>query len=53
MKIIDVPSTGKQGLNVTYQSRYGLVRRAKVVPRNPKTPDQMIARQNLRACAQS
>ena len=38
MKIRDVPQTGSVADTVTYQSRYGLVRRQKkVIPRDPST----------------
>ena len=29
------------GLTVTYQSRYGQIRRQRTIPRNPRTPVQM------------
>ncbi len=41
MKIRDVPQTGSLGLTVTYENRYGIIRRQRVVPRNPRTPEQM------------
>ena len=47
MKIIDVPSTGKLGLTVTFPSRYGLIRRTCVVPANPNSPQQMVVRSNF------
>ncbi len=47
MKIIDVPQTGKLGLTVTYPSRNGLIRRSWVVPANPRTADQLVARSRL------
>jgi hypothetical protein len=52
MKIRDVPQTGSVGDTVTYQSRYGLVRRRKVIPRDPRTAPQIdcrIAFQRARA----
>ena len=51
MKIIDVPQTGKLGLTVTYPSRNGLIRRSWVVPANPRTADQLIARGRLSLAA--
>ena len=41
MKIRDIPQTGSLGLTVTYQSRYGQVRRQRTIPRNPRTVVQM------------
>ena len=44
MKILDVPQTGSVGETVTYQSRYGLIRRRKVIPRDPRTGPQIDRR---------
>ncbi len=44
MKIIDIPQSGKRGLYVSQQGRYGLISRAYVVPANPRTPAQMSVR---------
>ena len=52
MKIRDVPQTGSVGDTVTYQNRYGLIRRRKVIPRDPRTAPQIdcrIAFQKARA----
>jgi len=38
MKILDVPQSGKRGLVVAFQSRFGLCLREWVVPRNTITP---------------
>ena len=51
MKIIDVPQTGKIGLQVAFQSRYGLVRRARVIPKQPNTFAQLQVRSNLTRAA--
>ena len=51
MKIIDVPQTGKIGLQVSFQSRYGLVRRARVIPKQPNTFAQLQVRSNLTRAA--
>ena len=51
MKIIDVPQTGKIGLQVSFQSRYGLVRRARVIPKQPNTFAQLQVRANLTRAA--
>ena len=44
MKIIDVPQTGSVGETVTYQSRFGIIRRQKVIPRDPRTALQLDRR---------
>lgn len=44
MKIIDVPSTGKYGLQVRMPGRYGQVVRAWVSPSNPRTTSQLRVR---------
>ena len=44
MKIRDVPQTGSVGETVTYQSRYGIIRRRKVIPRDPRTGPQIDRR---------
>jgi len=51
MKIIDVPQTGKIGLQVAFQSRYGLVRRIKAIPKQPNTYAQMAVRGRLTLAA--
>ena len=52
MKIIDVPQTGKIGLQVAFQSRYGLIRRMKVIPSQPNTVAQRDVRGRLTLAAQ-
>ena len=47
MKIIDVPQSGKCGTTVAFSGRNGLVRRAWVVPSNPRTARQMNVRATL------
>jgi hypothetical protein len=44
MKILDVPQTGSVGETVTYQSRLGIIRRRKVIPRDPRTAPQIDCR---------
>ena len=44
MKIIDVPQSGKCGLTVAYEGRNGLIRRAWVIPANPRTAAQLNIR---------
>jgi hypothetical protein len=44
MKIIDVPQSGKCGLTVAYEGRNGLIRRAWIVPANPRTMAQLNVR---------
>jgi hypothetical protein len=53
MKILDVPQTGKLGLTVTFPSRYGLIRRTKVVPSNPNTAPQQDVRFNFTSAARA
>jgi hypothetical protein len=36
--------TGSVGETVTYQSRFGIIRRQKVIPRDPRTPLQLDRR---------
>ena len=52
MKIRDVPQTGSVGDTVTYQSRYGLVRRRKVIPRDPRTAPQIDCRRAFQQARQ-
>jgi hypothetical protein len=47
MKILDIPQSGKVGLTVNYKGRNGQVRRAFVVPANPRTIYQTEVRGNL------
>ena len=51
MKIIDVPQTGKLGLQVAFQSRYGLVRRMNAIPKQPNTYLQLAVRGRLTLAA--
>jgi hypothetical protein len=44
MKILDVPQTGTVGETVTYQSRFGIIRRRKIIPRDPRTGPQIDRR---------
>ena len=46
-KIINIPISGKVGLNVDMPGRYGQVRRNWVIPSNPQTALQMGVRQRL------
>ena len=41
MKIQDIPQSGSLGVTVTYDSRYGQIRRQRTIGRNPRTPVQM------------
>ena len=45
MKIRDIPQSGSQGNIVSYKTRYGLVRRRKVTPKDPRTPVQVERRE--------
>jgi hypothetical protein len=51
MKILDIPQSGKKGLDVSMNGRYGQVRRMLVIPTNPRTTSQITARANLAAAA--
>ena len=45
MKILDIPQSGKRGLTVSMNGRYGQVSRTLVIPSNPRTPAQLNVRQ--------
>jgi hypothetical protein len=47
MKILDIPQSGKRGLNVSQASPFGQISRALAIPANPRTPSQMDVRDNL------
>jgi hypothetical protein len=51
MKILDIPQSGKRGLNVSQKSRNGLVSRALVIPTQPETDAQLRIRSYLRSVA--
>ena len=53
MKILDIPQAGKRGLNVSKNSRNGLVSRALVIPTNPRTDAQLRIRDFLSNVASS
>ena len=44
MKILDVPQSGKRGINVSQNGRYGQISRALAIPTNPRTTAQMMTR---------
>jgi hypothetical protein len=44
MKILDIPQSGKRGLNVSQGGRYGQISRTLVIPSNPRTPAQQSQR---------
>ena len=44
MKILDIPETGKLGLQVSMPGRYGQVRRILAIPSNPQTSEQQVIR---------
>ena len=44
MKILDIPQSGKRGLNVSQNGRYGQISRALVIPANPRTSAQTNVR---------
>ena len=47
MRVSDVPQSGKRGTIVSANTRYGLIQRQFVVPKDPSTPAQMRIRSNL------
>jgi len=47
MKILDIPQSGRRGLNVSQAGQFGLVSRALAIPANPRTASQMSVRTNL------
>ena len=47
MKILDIPQSGKRGLNVSQNGAFGQISRALAIPANPRTPRQMAVRANL------
>jgi hypothetical protein len=51
MRILDIPQSGKKGLDVSMNGRYGQVRRTLVIPTNPRTARRMTVRANLSAVA--
>ncbi len=53
MKILDIPQSGKRGLNVSQGGRYGQISRALVIPTNPRSTDQLNVRQHLAGFAQA
>ena len=51
MKILDIPQSGKRGLNVSQNGRFGQISRTLVIPTNPQTDSQMEIRYNLTSVA--
>ncbi len=47
MKILDIPQSGKRGLNVSQDGQFGQISRAAGRVANPRTPAQMTVRDNL------
>ena len=44
MKILDIPQSGKRGLNVSQAGQFGQISRALAIPSNPRTAAQMGVR---------
>jgi hypothetical protein len=44
MKILDIPQSGKRGLNVSQAGQFGQISRALAIPSNPRSPSQMTTR---------
>lgn len=53
MKILDIPQSGKRGLYVSQNGRYGQISRIFVVPANPRTTDQSNVRERLTKMTQA
>src|ERR1035438_3619545 len=51
MKILDIPQSGKRGLNVSQGGRYGQISGAFVVPANPRTASQLDVRRAFGSAA--
>ena len=47
MKILDIPQSGKRGLNVSQDGPFGQISRATGRVANPRTPSQMAVRENM------
>jgi hypothetical protein len=47
MRTLTVPQSGKKGTTVSVLARYGQVEREYVVPKDPRTPDQLRIRSNM------
>jgi hypothetical protein len=47
MKILDIPQSGKRGLNVSQDGQFGQISRTVAKVANPRTPSQMAVRINL------
>jgi hypothetical protein len=47
MKILDIPQSGKRGLNVSQAGQFGQMSRTLAIPSNPRTPAQMGVRNIL------
>ena len=53
MKILDIPQSGKRGLNVSQAGQFGQISRALAIPSNPRSPAQTTVRKNLTRIAAS
>ena len=47
MKILDIPQSGKRGLNVSQNGAFGQISRTLAIPTNPRSPRQMAVRADL------
>ena len=47
MKILDIPQSGKRGLNVSQAGQFGQISRTLAIPANPRSAAQMSVRDNL------
>jgi len=53
MKILDIPQSGKRGLNVSQAGQLGQISRTLVIPANPRIAAQMSVRATLGRVAAS
>jgi len=53
MKILDIPQSGKRGVNVSQQGHNGQISRALAIPSNPRTRAQLLVRNHMASVAAS
>ena len=51
MKILDIPQSGKRGVNVSQQGHNGQISRALAIPSNPRTRAQLLVRNHMASVA--
>src|ERR1035441_5739987 len=53
MKILDIPQSGKRGLNVSQAGQFGQISRTLAIPSNPRSAAQMGVRNILKRVSAS